>query len=112
MNRRWNTEDTATISTILKTRKRKLNFFSSNWLIIDKQGNCICRKTYRKTDPSMIQCENCLEWYHFPCIIRDNNSLECITTTSSENITFLCGLKECVCLFYLILYVPSAIFQS
>ena len=48
---------------------------------------------YQKTDPSMIQCENCLEWYHFPCIIRNKKSLECITTTSSENITFLCG--EC-----------------
>ena len=66
---------------------------SSNWLNIDKQQSCICWKTYQKTDPSMIQCENCLEWYHFPCIIRDKKSFECITTTSSENITFLCG--EC-----------------
>lgn len=33
--------------------------------------HCICRKPYRFDDGGMIQCYNCLEWFHFTCLNID-----------------------------------------
>lgn len=37
----------------------------------DETLHCTCRKPYRFDDGGMIQCFNCLEWFHFKCLSID-----------------------------------------
>ena len=41
--------------------------------------HCICRRPYRFEQGGMIQCNNCIGWYHFKCIkmsIAEANSYQ------------------------------------
>ena len=79
--------------TALEKRKPKPKRFSNNWVATEKPRYCMCRKTYSRMGPGMVQCENCFEWYHYPCILRD---IQIPVNTSDDDITFVCGLGKCV----------------
>ena len=78
--------------SITEKRKPKPKRFSDNWVAFENRRYCLCKKTYTRTDPAMVQCENCSEWYHYPCILGDT---ELPDDLKDEDITFVCGIGNC-----------------
>ncbi|CAG7724227.1 unnamed protein product [Allacma fusca] len=37
---------------------------------------CICNKRWRESDPTMVECANCNNWYHVECIREDVRRVE------------------------------------
>lgn len=56
----------------LERNARDMILDFNNSLDRDKETlHCICRRPYRFEHGGMIQCFNCLEWFHFTCINVD-----------------------------------------
>ncbi|CAG7689978.1 unnamed protein product [Allacma fusca] len=62
--------------------------------ILETGRYCICNKRWRESDPTMVECTNCDNWYHVECIREDvrrvekNDRFMCPKCASNSHIKF------------------------